>query len=246
MERSKKAQELYDTLHVSPLDYDKEYQQIMNDFIYGDVYQHGTMDLKTRELISIVANVTNHTLKTLKEHVVAGLNCDLSPIAIKEAVYQCTPYVGMGKAEDALEVVNQTFIDYSIKLPLLSQKTVTEETRFEKGFEVQSTAFTKEAIQGGHDQAPKELKHIQNYLSEYCFGDFYTRNGLDLKQRELITFIMLSTLGGCENQLRSHVGANIRVGNSRDLLIEAITQCIPYIGFPRTLNAINIINEVTL
>lgn len=67
-----------------------------------------------------------------------------------------------------------------------------------------------------------------------------------MKQRELITFIMLSTLGGCENQLRSHVGANIRVGNSRELLIEAITQCIAYIGFPRTLNAINIINEVTL
>lgn len=246
MERSEKAKKLYDTLHTIPLDYDKEYQQMMRNFIYGDVYQQGTLDLKTRELIAIVANTTNHTLGTLKEHVVAGLNCDLSPIAIKEAVYQCTPYIGVGKVTDALEVVNQTFIDYSIELPLCSQKTVTEETRFKKGFEVQSTAFTKEAIQGGHDQAPKELKHIQNYLSEYCFGDFYTRTGLELKQRELITFIMLATLGGCENQLRSHVGANIRVGNTRVLLIEAITQCIPYIGFPRTLNAISIINDVTL
>ena len=246
MERSKKAQKLYDTLHASPLDYDKEYQQIMNDFIYGDVYQHGTMDLKTRELIAIVANTANHTLVTLKEHVIAGLNGDLSPIAIKEAIYQCTPYIGVGKVTDALEVVNKTFIDYSIELPLSSQKTVSEETRFENGFEVQSTAFTKAAIQGGHDQAPKELKHIQNYLSEYCFGDFYTRKGLDLKQRELMTFIMLAALGGCENQLRSHTAANIRVGNTRELLIEAITQCIPYIGFPRTLNAIHIINEVTL
>ena len=83
------------------------------------------------------------------------------------------------------------------------------------------------------------------YLSEYCFGDFYTRKGLDLKTRELMTMVMLATLGGCENQLRGHVGANIIVGNSRELLIETITQCQPYIGFPRTLNAITIINEVT-
>ena len=97
----------------------------------------------------------------------------------------------------------------------------------------------------GHDHAPKELKHIQNYLSEYCFGDFYTRNGLDLPTRELITMVMLATLGGCENQLRAHVGANLTVGNNRDTLIETITQCQPYIGFPRTLNAIAIINEIT-
>lgn len=246
MERTKKAQELYETLNGVSLEYDEEYNRIINDYIYGDVYQHGTLDLKIRELVTIVANVTNHTLITLQGHVIAGLKCGLTPIEIKEAVYQCTPYIGVGKVKEALNKVNQVFIEHCVEMPLPSQKTVNEATRFEKGFEVQSTAFTKEAIQGGHDHAPKELKHIQNYLSEYCFGDFYTRNGLDLKQRELITFVMLATLGGCENQLRSHVAANIRVGNSRDLLIETITQCQPHIGFPRTLNAINIINEVTL
>ena len=71
------------------------------------------------------------------------------------------------------------------------------------------------------------------------------RQGLDLKIREMLTFVMLATLGGCENQLRAHTMANIQVGNSRDMLIDVITQCQPYIGFPRTLNAINIINEVT-
>ena len=57
---------------------------------------------------------------------------------------------------------------------------------------------------------------------------------------------MLATLGGCENQLRAHTQANITVGNSIDLLIETLTHCLPYIGFPRTLNAIAIVNEVTL
>ena len=55
---------------------------------------------------------------------------------------------------------------------------------------------------------------------------------------------MIATLGGCENQLRAHTKGNYQVGNSRELLIETITQCQPYIGFPRTLNAIAIINEM--
>lgn len=241
------AKELYDLLHdeKTRLEDDQEYLSIMQNYIYGDVYLHGSLDIKLRQLILIVVDTTNFTLKALKEHVVGALNVNVSPIEIKEAVYQCTPYIGFGKVEEALDVVNEVFKEKGITLPLESTSTVTKETRFEKGFDVQSASFGRENIQAGHDNAPKELKHIQNYLSEYCFGDFYTREGLDLKTRELITLVMLATLGGCENQLRAHAGANITVGNSRDVLIETITQCQPYIGFPRTLNAISIINEVS-
>lgn len=240
-------EELYTLLHDEDnrlLD-DLEFKDIMNNYIYGDVYLHGNLDLKLRQLILIVVNTTNHTLKALKEHVIGALNVNVSPEEIKEAVYQCTPYIGLGKVEEALDVINDVFKAKGITLPLESMATVNQDTRFEKGFEVQSLAFGRANIQANHDNAPEELKHIQNFLSEYCFGDFYTRKGLDLKTRELITLIMLATLGGCENQLRAHAGANLTVGNDRNLLLEAITQCQPYIGFPRTLNAIAIINEVT-
>lgn len=239
-----KANELFQQLHDEDiLNDDLELQTIMKNYIYGDIYQHGTLDLKLRELILIVVNTTNHTLTALKEHVNAAIKAEVSPIQIKEVIYQCTPYIGLGKVQEALEVVNLIFKKHNISTK--PQATVNEKTRFEKGFEVQSVAFGKDHIQANHDQASQELKHIQKYLSEYCFGDFYTREGLDLKTRELMTMVMLATLGGCENQLRGHVGANIIVGNSRELLIETITQCQPYIGFPRTLNAITIINEVT-
>ena len=76
-------------------------------------------------------------------------------------------------------------------------------------------------------------------------ADFYTRGTLDLKMRELITFCAICCLGGCEPQAKSHAGANISVGNTREMLIDAVTQCLPFIGFPRTLNAISCINEVT-
>lgn len=245
MKRVNQANELYQKLYGNEQDlpYDQEYEQIMKNYIYGDVYQHGQIDEQLREMIMIVVQTTNHTLKALRKHVLAGIKVGLSVIAMKEAIYQCTPYIGYGKVEEALDIMNHVLQEKHISLDIPSQSTVNEETRFSKGFDVQCTAFLKENIQAGHDNAPKELKHIQDYLSAYCFGDFYTRNGLDLKTRELLTFVMLSTLGGCENQLRAHTAANFRVGNTRGLLIETITQCQPYIGFPRTLNAISIINE---
>ena len=228
-----KAKVLYNELNDTNdiLKEDIEFKEIMVNYIYGDIYQHGNLSQQLRELILIVVNTTNHTLTVLSRHVKAAIKMNVPPIQIKEVIYQCTPYIGFGKVEEALEVVNKVMKEFHIPLPLESQHTVNEETRFQAGFTIQCTAFGKE--------------HIQNYLSEHCFGDFYTRNGLDLKIRELMTFVMLATLGGCENQLRGHVGANITVGNSRELLIETITQCQPYIGFPRTLNALNIINEVT-
>ena len=247
MDRKIKATHLYQKLynHHDENKYDQEYHDIMRNYIYGDVYQHGNLDEQLRELILIVVSTTNHTLKALKDHTLAGIHVGLSPIMMKEAIYQCTPYVGYAKVDEALDVMNEVLENKNISLDLPSQSTVQEDTRFQLGLNVQSTAFGGENIQANHDYAPKELKHIQNYLSEYCFGDFYTRNGLDLKTRELLTFVMLATLGGCENQLKAHTQANITVGNTRELLIETITQCQPYIGFPRTLNAIAIINEIT-
>jgi 4-carboxymuconolactone decarboxylase len=94
-------------------------------------------------------------------------------------------------------------------------------------------------------QAPKDQLHIQKYLSGNCFGDYITRNGLDLKTRELLTFSMLAALGGCEPQLAGHVAANLAVGNDRQALINTISQLLPFIGYPRTLNAIKVINEGT-
>jgi 4-carboxymuconolactone decarboxylase len=93
--------------------------------------------------------------------------------------------------------------------------------------------------------APDDLKFIQDYLSAYCFGDTYTRKGLDLKTRELITFTCLAALGDSAGQLKSHTAGNLAVGNGRDVLLSALNQSLPYIGFPRTLNAIATVNEVT-
>ena len=80
--------------------------------------------------------------------------------------------------------------------------------------------------------------HVNRWLAANCFGDYYTRKGLDFTQRELITFCFLAAQGGCEPQLISHAAANIRLGNTKEYLMKVISQCLPYIGYPRSLNAV--------
>ena len=222
---------------------DPDLESIFNNFLYGEVYNHGTLDPKLRELVSLVSLTASQGTDMIKPHVETALNIGVSPIEIKEALYQCSPYVGFPRVFAALEKANEVFKEKNISLPIESQSTVTEETRFDKGLEIQTNTFGTRILDA-HNNAPANQKHIQNFLSANCFGDFYTRNGLNMKERELLTFIMIVSLGGAEPQAASHASANISIGNSKDMLIEAVTQCIPYIGYPRTLNAITVINNL--
>lgn len=245
-ERTMKANEKYKELlnrDFAVSKEDEDLQNIFNNFVYGEVYNHGNLEPKLRELITLVSLTASDGNNMIAEHVEAALNVGASAIEIKEALYQCAPYVGFPRVFSALEEANKVFKDKNIKLPLPSQATVSDNTRFEKGLEIQTNTFGQRILDA-HANAPENQKHIQNYLSAMCFGDFYTREGLDMKTRELLTFIMIISLGGQEAQATGHARGNLSVGNSKDTLIEAVTQCIPYIGYPRTLNAITIINGI--
>ncbi|URZ17494.1 carboxymuconolactone decarboxylase family protein [Clostridium felsineum] len=240
VERQLWGEEKVDALKAT----DPEFYEIMERFIYGEVWQHGKLDEKLREIVTIAVNVTNQTIDQLGEHVEAALNIGLTPVEVKETLYQCTPYVGFSKVQKAIKVTNEVFLKKGVELPLKGQSTTTEDNRIHKGIEVQKAIFGGEHIDVMRANAPDNLKHIQDYLSGYCFGDICGRNGLDAKKREIITFSVISALGGCENQLRAHIAGNAAVGNTKEILLDVITQCMPYIGFPRTLNAIACINEV--
>jgi 4-carboxymuconolactone decarboxylase len=153
------------------------------------------------------------------------------------------PYVGVAKVFDFLHATNAVFQEKGIELPLEGQSATTAETRFEKGVAAQKAIFG-EAIDKMRQQAPSDQLHIQDFLAANCFGDYYTRNGIDLKTRELLTFATLISLGGCEPQVKGHVTANLNVGNDRARLVDVVTQLLPFIGYPRTLNALRVIDEV--
>ena len=85
---------------------------------------------------------------------------------------------------------------------------------------------------------------VNKWLAANCFGDYYTRTGLDLKQREMITFCFLYGQGGCEPQVMAHIQGNLNLGNDKAFLTNVVLQCVPYMGYPRSLNALACINKV--
>ncbi|ANZ46507.1 4-carboxymuconolactone decarboxylase [Cloacibacillus porcorum] len=221
----------------------EELAGIMEGFLYGDVFRRGLLTDKQRELITLAVLTTNQNSEDIKAHVKAALNIGVTPEEIKEAVYQCAPYIGFTKALEGAYAMNEAFREKNVKLPLASQATVTEKDRYAKGFTTQKSIFPA-GLDVMYQSSPANRKHVAEYLASFCFGDFYTRGALDVKMREILTLCILSAQGGCESQVKSHVQANLNVGNGEDLMIEAITQCLPFIGFPRTLNALACVAEV--
>lgn len=223
---------------------DPDLAAIRDRFLYGEIAEQGTLNDKQRELITLVVLTAGQTTADIKKHTEAAIRVGASPVEIKEAIYQCAPYIGFPKVEAAIRQINDVFAEKGIVLPLASQATVTEESRFADGLAVQKSTFG-DAIDKMHTAAPAgQKKIIINYLSAFCFGDIFTRKDLDAQTRELLIFSAISALGGCESQVKSHVQGNINVGNSKQHLIDALAQSLPYIGFPRTLNALACINDV--
>ncbi len=222
---------------------DPEFSAIKTRLIYGEIYQDETLSPRLRELLILAVATTNQTLGEVRRHTAAALRCGAAPEEIREAVCHCAPYIGLGKVEAAVAAMDEALTACGVVLPLQSGQTVTEETRLERGIAAQTSIFG-DAIDAMRASAPEDEKRLQDYLSAYCFGDFYTRKWLTIAERELLTFAILAAQGGCEPQLKSQVGGNAAVGNGRAVLLAALTVCMAYIGFPRTLNALGCIRAV--
>jgi 4-carboxymuconolactone decarboxylase len=80
------------------------------------------------------------------------------------------------------------------------------------------------------------------YLIEFAFGEIYAREG-DAKQRELIAIASLATMGGCDKQLGTHVRGAFNVGLTESEIVEAVMTLVPYIGFPKALNALAVVKR---
>lgn len=175
MNRVEKSKEKYKQLFGNgvPAAYatDPDFQEILNRFIFGDVFYQGNLDDKQRELITLVVLTTNQTLPQLKAHVGAALNVGLTPVEIKEAVYQCTPYIGFPKTLNAINEVNEVFKAKNIALPIESQKTVDEVNRFEKGFATQVEIFG-DVIAKMREAAPANQKHMQDIFPLFALETF--------------------------------------------------------------------------
>ncbi|MBM6820762.1 MULTISPECIES: carboxymuconolactone decarboxylase family protein [Clostridium] len=224
------------------LENDPEFSELFYNFVFDEVIKQNDLEDRKRIMAILATLIGCEGIDEFKVMLPVALKLGVTPVEVKEIVYQSVAYLGIGRIRPFLKVTNDILEKQGVKLPLDNQSTTNKENRLEKGIQAQVDIFG-EGMKEFYKSGPEESRHINYWLAENCFGDYYTRTGLNHKEREMITFCFLSAQGGCEIQLISHVLANIRLGNDKEFLIKIISQCLPFIGYPRSLNALRCVNN---
>ena len=243
-----RAQKAHDELfpgHVSTLaGTDPALIEIFDNFAFDEVLAESRLEPRVRLIVQLASMIARQTLREYRVMLGAATAVGVTPVEIKEIVYQAVPYVGMAKTFEFLHATNEFLAERGVALPLPGQSRTTSDSRMEVGLEVQKRIIGEDGVKRVYASLPGDQAHIAHWLSSNCFGDHVSRGGLDVPTRELVTFAMLVSLGGCEPQAKGHVAANLRVGNDRARLIDVMTQLLPFLGYPRTLNGLRAIDEV--
>lgn len=246
MNRIEKSAEVMASLGVGENDLAAsfpEFEAVRNRFVYAEARTQGELDDRRRALV-VVACLATLEADDLAEQIHAAMIVGVTPVELQEVFHQVVPYIGLPRAEHGLRVLAEVLRAEGVSLPLPPQSTTDENSRLEKGIHAQSAIFGEDHILPMRASAPEDQAFMQDYLSAYCFGDTYTRNGLELETRELLTFVAIISMGGCDPQARAHAAGNVAVGNDARTLFAAIATCVPYLGFPRSLNAMAAVNNI--
>lgn len=218
---------------------DPEFIERFDNFAFDEVVSTIDLDDKTRALGWIATLIGCQGIEEYRAMLSAALELGLSPEEVKEIVYQAVDYCGIGRVFPFLHATNEIFEERGIALPLqnAAQTAPSEESRLAGGEECQVNIFG-EGMRGYKDKGNPNYPWINKWLVDNCFGDFYTRKFLDLAQREIITFCFIAAQGGCEPQLKSHAAGCLGAGNSYETMVKVVSSNLPFIGYPRTLNAL--------
>ena len=218
---------------------DAEFMEIFEQFAFDEVvHEEGQeLDDQTRYMAILATLIGCQGKEAFRMILPKAFDAGVTSVMVKEVIYQSVDYVGFGRMLPFLEIANAVLLEKGIPLPVEKRATTNSENRLEKGAQAQVDIFgeqMKEAWKSGH---------VNRWLAANYFGDYYTREGLDLAQREMITFCFLMAQGGCEPQLIAHAKGNMNLGNDKEFLMRVVSQCLPYIGYPRSLNAISCVNK---
>ena len=218
---------------------DPEFVERFEHFAFDEVVNEPgqQLDEVTRHMAILATLLGCQGTEAFRRELPQALDAGVTPVMAKEVVYQAVDYLGIGRVLPFLDITNEVLKARGVALPLEGQATTTMENRLEKGAQTQADIFGPQMLEAW------KTGHINRWLAANCFGDYYTRTGLTLAQREMITFCYLAAQGGCEPQLTAHAKGNMNLGNDKAFLIRVISQCLPYIGYPRSLNAVACVNK---
>ena len=170
---------------------DPEFAERLEHFAFEEVVREEgqQLDEVTRHMAIAATLLGCQGIEEFKEELPRAMQAGLTPVMIKEVVYQAVDYLGIGRVRPFLDAVNDVLTGSGVKLPLEGQATTTMETRLEKGIQAQVDIFgegMKEAWKNGH---------INRWLAANCFGDYYTRTGLTNTRSSVDHFLLPCSAG---------------------------------------------------
>ena len=225
---------------------DPEFIERFDNFAFDEVVAQVDLDDETRYLGWLATLLGCQGIDEYRAILPTALRNGITPVQAKEVVYQAVAYLGIGRVFPFLKATNEILEAEGVELPLPDQAHTepTRESRLAGGEQAQIDIFG-EGMRDYKSKGNPDYPWINQWLVDNCFGDWYTRGGLDLKQRELVTFCYIAAQGGCDAQAKAHAAGNISVGNTKELLIRVVSSNLPFIGYPRTLNALSAIEAAT-
>ena len=217
---------------------DRGISDIVTGFLDESVSESGELlDDRTAHVAVLASLIGCQGVDAFRAELTAALDNGLRPEEAREVVCQSLAYVGIGRAAPFVLAMSDVFAERGIG-DLEDAGKVLEGERIAYGSGLQVEIF------GEQMRDAWKVGTVNRWLAANCFGDYYTRGNLCLADRELATFCYLMAQGGCEPQLEAHIRGNMNIGNGSDKLREVVLRCLPYIGYPRSLNAMACIARV--
>lgn len=210
-------------------------------FVYGEIYPRPGLTLGERQLVTVAALAAlGNAAPQLHFHLRGALNVGCQPQEIVEALVHISIYAGFPASLNALFAAKEVFSQAGLKPDPV--RIPSAPSRYNAGWEALQLIdghAGERVIEALKDIAPD----LARFIVEFSFGDIYTRPGLGLIEREILTVAALAALGTATPQLKIHVHGLLNVGGTREQLVETIIQIVAYAGFPAAINAALIAKE---
>jgi 4-carboxymuconolactone decarboxylase len=213
-------------------------------FVYGEIYSREGLSLQQRQLATVAALATlGGAEPQLKFHIAGALNVGCSPTEIVELMIHLTVYAGFPVALSGTTAAKAVFDQRGIQASIGAAAVPTPRSRYSKGWEClrEDDGHLGEQIVSSMNSVSPDLGR---FIIEFAFGDIYTRPGMGLLSRELVTVAALIAMGSATPQLKVHINGFLNVGGTRAQLVEIVTHVAAYAGFPRAINGAMALKEV--
>ena len=113
---------------------------------------------------------------------------------------------------------------------------------FEKGLQIRREVLGAEHVEASMSQADDFSRPLQELVTEYCWGNVWSRPGLDRKTRSLINVAMLTALNR-PHEVKLHLRGALNNGCSKNDIMEVLLQTAIYCGVPAAMDSLRVAKE---